>query len=150
MNDAPDANSKPPFLRRRWPYFVLGFLAALPAPNLAWRAFEHVFYGGPTIAVTVIEIDPPREPFRQISRSVGYEGPEIHFANDQVYVTRPVRTARPSVDIEIGYVDQASGTIRSAKAPVTLDRSKSSCQVVIRHQAEGIDISPCMRAVPAL
>ena len=143
------AEPKPPLLRRRWPFFVLGFLAALPAPNLAWRAFEHWLYGGPTITVTVIEIDHPGDPYRERTRWVGYMGPEINFANDEVYVTRPVRIARPSVDIEIGYVDRTTGRTLSAKALVPLDQ-KSNCYVIIRHRADGIDISPCMRVVPTL
>lgn len=149
MTEAAEAKAKTPFLRRRWPYFVLGFLAALPAPNLAWRAFEYWLYGGKTITVTVIEIDYPGDPFRQISLGVGYTGPEIQYANDQVSLTRPVRTARPNENIEIGYRDHATGRTLSAEATVALNR-KNDCYVVVRHRADGIDISPCMRVVPGL
>jgi hypothetical protein len=150
MADAPAANSKPPFMRRRWPFFVLGFLAALPAPNLAWRAFEHALYGGPTVNVTVIEIDRPPESIWFAFRKIGYEGPEIRRADDRTILTRPVRTALPIVDIDIQYQHKDNGRVIAIRAAVQLDRDKGDCYVVVRHRPEEIEISQCMRVVPTL
>jgi hypothetical protein len=144
MNDAPDANSKPPFMRRRWPFFVLGFLAALPAPNLAWRAFEHWLYGGPTITVTVIEIDRPRDNFRLTNRSISGGWPATRFVDGQVLETHPVRTADSIAKIEIAYADRVTHEVRSAEVAIPLDPNGSDCRIVVRHRPSEIEVSPCL------
>ncbi len=143
-----DPKSKPPFLRRRWPYFVLGFLAALPAPRLGWLAIERALYGGPTTTVTLIEIDHPDDPFRLMSRSVGIQWAGTNYANERVLVTYPVRTPESSVDVKIRYADRATGAAMTAEASVPLDRRFGNCYVAVRHRPDGIDISNCLRFVP--
>jgi hypothetical protein len=144
MTAAPEPNSKPPFLRRRWPFFVLGFLLALPAPNLAWRAFEHWFYGGPTITVTLIEIDRPAGNFRLMDRSIAGGWPPARFADRQVVETHPVRTADTTAQFEIAYVDDLTREIRAAKVEIALDPRGADCRVIARHREHGIEISPCL------
>lgn len=144
MNAIPEPRIKPPFLRRRWPYFVLGFLLALPAPNLAWRAFERFWYGGPTITVTLIEIDRPAENFRLMRRTVAGDRPPTRFADSLVVETHPVRTADTTAQFEIAYVDDLTREIRAAKVEIALDPRGADCRVIARHREYGIEISPCL------
>lgn len=139
-----EPKSKPPFLRRRWPYFVLGFLAALPAPRLGWLAIERLWYGGPTITVTLIEIDRPGENFRLMRRTVASDRPPTRFADRQVVETHPVRTAETTAKIEIVYVDHATQETRAAKAEIPLDPRGADCRVIARHRENGIEIAPCL------
>lgn len=148
MTVPPEPESKPPFLRRRWPYFVLGFLFALPAPQLGWFAFERVFFGGPTITVTVIEIDAPRGDFRLMRRDVAYDRPQAHFVGSRVVELHPVRTAKASAEVLVTYLNTTTEEVRTASAEIDLSGRDRDCRVVVRHRPEAIEISPCLRFVP--
>ena len=144
-------NSKPPFLRRRWPYFVLGFLAAVPAPRLGWLAIERFWYGGPTTLVSVIEIDRDFAGPRLRDRKVDGFQEWIRMSDGKTIVWDRVRTASPSVTIEFRYVDEANRTTREGRATIgNLDPKWRECLILIRHYAEHTDIQSCLPGVPGL
>lgn len=144
MTANPEPKAKPPFLRRRWPYFALGFLLALPVPNLAWRAFERFWYGGPTKEIIVMEFDAHLIEARGQQRYIDGSQEWIRMSDGKTLVWDSVRTASSTATIRIRYYDPPDLTIREADATVDLDSVWRRCFVQIRHRAEQIEISPCL------
>lgn len=150
MTAASEPKTKPPFLRRRWPYFVLGFLLALPTHRLAWFAFERALYGGPTTKITVVEIDAPLAGPRVTDRLVNGSQRWIRMSDGKTIVWERTRVSSPNVKIEFRYDDGSNRTSREGEATIDLAPDLHECLIQIRHGIEHTEITPCLPIVRRL